>query len=130
MGSISETGHAKNMANFNEMLSFVSAYDTDYKPAKASIRLAELQTLSNDARNALTHLNAQYSEHRNAKIARDLAFKPLNKLITVFYIQCFHLLPFKPTAINDKFSLAVCKNSLAICKYSLAFIKYSLAICK
>ena len=82
MGSISETGHAKNLANFNELMSFVSSYDTAYKPAKASIRLAELQTLSNDARNALSHLNAQYSEHRNAKIARDLAFKPFSNLIT------------------------------------------------
>lgn len=82
MGSISETGHAKNLANFNELMSFVSAYDSDYKPAKASISLAELQTLSNDARNALSHLNAQYSGHRNAKIARDLAFNPFSNVIT------------------------------------------------
>jgi hypothetical protein len=82
MKSISETGHAKNLANFNEMMSFVSAYDTDYKPAKATIGLAGLQKLSDDARNALADLNEQYSVYRNAAIARDLAFKPFSDLIT------------------------------------------------
>src|SRR5450759_5184180 len=82
MKRFSETGHAKNLANFNELMSFVSAYDTDYKPAKASIGLAELQTLSNEARNALSDLNVQYSVYRNAAIARDLAFKPFSNLIT------------------------------------------------
>jgi len=79
---MSETGHAKNLANFNELLSFVSAYDTDYKPAKASISLASLQILSNEARNALADLNVLNSAYRNAAIARELAFKPLNKLMT------------------------------------------------
>jgi hypothetical protein len=70
------------MANFNEMRSFVSTYGADYKPAKASIGLAELQTLSDDARNVLDYLNEQNSAWRNAAIERDLAFKPLNQLIT------------------------------------------------
>jgi hypothetical protein len=82
MGTISETGHAKNLANFNEMRSYVSGYDADYKPAKASIGLDALQTLSDDARNALADLNEQYSVWRNAVIARDLAFKPFSNLIT------------------------------------------------
>lgn len=82
MKSISETGHAKNLANFNEMRSFVSTYGTDYNPAKASIGLAELQTLSDNARNALADLNEQYSVYRNAAIARDLTFKPFSNLIT------------------------------------------------
>jgi len=82
MGSVSETGHAKNLANFNELLSFVSAYDTDYKPAKASISLAELQKLSNEARNALADLNTLNSAWRKAAIERDVAFKPLSKLMT------------------------------------------------
>ena len=82
MKSISETGHAKNLATFNEMRSFVSTYGSDYNPAKASIGLAELQTLSDDAGNALADLNERYSDWRNAKIALDLALKPFSNLIT------------------------------------------------
>ena len=34
MVSTSETGHSKNVANFDELISFVSAYNTDYKPTR------------------------------------------------------------------------------------------------
>ena len=39
---MAETGHAKNVANFETMISFVTAYGGDYKPANAAINLANL----------------------------------------------------------------------------------------
>jgi hypothetical protein len=82
MVSTSETGHAKNLASFDELISFVSAYGEVYKPSKASISLAALRKLSADSRNVLTSVNATLPTHSNAVAARGVAFKPLTPLIT------------------------------------------------
>ncbi|MFA6401072.1 MAG: hypothetical protein WCX31_05525 [Salinivirgaceae bacterium] len=42
MTSTSETGHAKNVTNFDELISFVTGYGTTYNPSKDSIKLAAL----------------------------------------------------------------------------------------
>ncbi|HMT07566.1 MAG TPA: hypothetical protein PKA82_06145 [Pyrinomonadaceae bacterium] len=39
---MAETGHAKNVANFETMISFVTGYGGDYKPSNAAIALAQL----------------------------------------------------------------------------------------
>ena len=46
MASTSETGHAKNVANFDDLISFVTGYGTAYNLSKATIKLTALQTLS------------------------------------------------------------------------------------
>jgi hypothetical protein len=82
MASTSETGHAKNVANFDELISFIKGYGTDYNPSKASIKLTALQTLSINAKNAIDGLNAALPAYTNAVAAREAAFAPLSKLIT------------------------------------------------
>lgn len=82
MTSTSETGHAKNVANFNELISFVSGYGEAYNPSKASIKLTALQTLLADAMSAMDAVNAAMPAYSNAVSAREAAFEPLNKLIT------------------------------------------------
>jgi len=82
MASTSETGHAKNVANFDELISFVKGYGTDYNPTKASLCLPELQNLSTRAKNAIDVVNAALPAYTNAVAAREVAFAPLNKLIT------------------------------------------------
>jgi len=37
MASTSETGHAKNVANFEDLISFCTGYGTAYNPSKAAI---------------------------------------------------------------------------------------------
>lgn len=39
---MAETGHAKNVANFESMISFCTGYGPDYKPGNAAINLANL----------------------------------------------------------------------------------------
>ena len=41
---MSETGHAKQVANFETLVSFVTGYGGDYKPSNAMIELAQLNT--------------------------------------------------------------------------------------
>jgi hypothetical protein len=82
MASTSETGHAKNVANFDELISFVTGYGTAYNPSKASISLSALQTLSASAKNAVNEVNSALPDYSNAVAAREAAFTPLSKLIT------------------------------------------------
>jgi hypothetical protein len=82
MASTSETGHAKNAANFDDLISFVTGYGVTYNPSRASINLAALQAISANAKNAISALNAALPAYSNAVATREVAFAPLNKLIT------------------------------------------------
>ena len=54
MASTSETGHAKNVANFQDLIEFVTGYGATYNPSKNSLKLAELITLKTSAENSLS----------------------------------------------------------------------------
>ena len=82
MASTSETGHAKNVANFDELISFVAGYGIVYNPSKTTIKLPALQTLATNARNAINAVNAALPPYSNAVSAREVAFAPLSKLST------------------------------------------------
>ena len=45
MASTSETGHAKNIANFQDLISFCQGYGTLYNPTKESLKIPQLQEL-------------------------------------------------------------------------------------
>ncbi len=49
MASTSETGHAKNVANFEDLISFCTSYGTANNPSKAAIQLPALNTLYSNA---------------------------------------------------------------------------------
>lgn len=82
MASTSETGHAKNVANFEELIGFCNGYGAAYNPSKASIKIASLQTLLTNAQNALASVKVAKTEFDNATNDREVAFAPLKKLIT------------------------------------------------
>lgn len=82
MASTTETGHAKNVANFEDMVSFVTGYGATYNPSKNSIKLPQLNALLTNAKNSLTAVNTALIPFNNAVNAREIAFKPLSKLIT------------------------------------------------
>ena len=82
MPSTSETGHAKNVANFQDLISFCNAYGASYNPNKTSISLAALNTKHTDAINALAAVNTSIPPSTNAINQREIVFNPLSKLIT------------------------------------------------
>lgn len=82
MASTTETGHAKNVAHLDELISFVLGYGTDYNPSKLSIKSDALQTLSGYAKKAIDGVNAALPAYSNAVAAREAAFAPLSKLVT------------------------------------------------
>jgi hypothetical protein len=82
MASSSETGHAKNVANFDEMIYDLHGYETDYNPSKLSIKIDALEILSVNAKKSVDGVNAAMPAYTNAVAARDVAFSPLSKLVT------------------------------------------------
>lgn len=82
MKTIYETGHAKNAANFETLISFITAYGPAYNPSRASIALGSLQTVATNANAALAQVNTVLASYGNAVAAREVAFEPLKKLST------------------------------------------------
>ena len=82
MSSNSETGHAKNVANFEDLISFCTGYGTAYNPSKVSIKLPALNTLFTSAKNSLIAVSSSATAFNNAVNARQIVFDPLKKLTT------------------------------------------------
>ena len=82
MSSKSETGHAVNVANFNELISFVTGYGEAYNPSNEAIALRTLQTVASNSAAALEAIYTAQGPYNNAVAAREVAFDPLSKLVT------------------------------------------------
>jgi hypothetical protein len=82
MPSTSETGHAKNVANFEDIISFCTGYGASYNPSNPAIQLSQLAHTYNDGVTALASVNTLLPAYTNAINARDIVFSPLSKLIT------------------------------------------------
>lgn len=82
MASTSETGHAKNVANFEDLISFCTGYGATYNPSKAAIQIASLNTLHTNAQGSITGVNSSKTAFTNATNSRQTAFDPLKKLCT------------------------------------------------
>lgn len=82
MPTTSETGHAKNVANFEALISFCTGYGAAYNPSKASIKLTALSALLTSANASLTAVNTALAPYGAALNAREAAFAPLSKLVT------------------------------------------------
>lgn len=76
MSKTYETGHAKNVANFETLLSYIAGYEDAYKPSNASIKLSNLKQKAELARTVSQHVNEVAALHSNEVAARELAFEP------------------------------------------------------
>ena len=82
MPSTSETGHAKNVANFEDLISFCNGYGAAYNPSKAALTITELNKLQTNAKASLQQAKTTKTSFDNATNARQLAFKDLKPLAT------------------------------------------------
>ena len=82
MASKSETGCIQNVANFETLISYITAFGADYKPSKTSLTIPELQKILSEAKQTLNGVNIAFSAHSNAIADREAAFEPLSKLVT------------------------------------------------
>lgn len=83
-----ETGHAKNVANFQDLIAFCTGYGATYNPTKTALKLPQLNTLFTSGQNALADVvtkNTAYNNAVNARIATFDGFRALcTRIINAF----------------------------------------------
>ena len=77
-----ETGHAKNVANFQDLIAFVTGYGATYNPTKNALKLPQLNTLFVSGQNALADVVIKNTAYNNAVNARIATFYGLRALCT------------------------------------------------
>ena len=82
MASQSEVGHAKNVANFQDLITYCTAYGTTYNPSKLALQLTELNTLLTSAQTELANVTTAKNAFDTVTGNRQLAFEPLKSLAT------------------------------------------------
>jgi hypothetical protein len=91
MASTSETGHAKNIANFQDLISFCQGYGASYNPTKESLKILQLQALYQLAQDKLNATKTQKTTFDTATNERRNSFanlKPLaTKIINAFAVS-------------------------------------------
>lgn len=82
MTKISESGHAKNVANFEELTTTVNGYGEGYNPTREALKLIALLAVLSNSKKAIEAVNAAIPAYTRAIAAREAAFMPLSKLVT------------------------------------------------
>ena len=82
MASTSETGHAKNVANFQDLIEFVTGYGISYNPSKNSLKLPQLIALKASAEGNLADIISKNTNYNNKVNERITAFSGLKSLST------------------------------------------------
>lgn len=82
MPSTSETGHAKNIANFQDLIAFVTGYGATYNPSKNALKLPQLNALLTTSQTKLADVITKNTAYNNSVNDRMLAFDGLKALST------------------------------------------------
>ncbi|WP_396170760.1 hypothetical protein [Flavobacterium sp.] len=82
MASTSETGHAKNVANFQDLIEFVTGYGATYNPSKNSLKLSQLISLKASAEGNLADVISKNTNYNNKVNKRITAFSGLKSFST------------------------------------------------
>jgi len=82
MANFSEVGHAKNAANFEDLISYCTGYGVTYNPVLNAIKIANMNTQKTSANNAIANVSATFTTFKIATNSREIVFLPLKKLAT------------------------------------------------
>ncbi len=82
MASTSETGHNKNVSNFESLIAFCKGYGADYNPSEITLTLTELQKKFTTCQASLKAVSTLIVPYSKAIDERDLVFKPIKPLTT------------------------------------------------
>jgi hypothetical protein len=80
MASTTETGHAKNVANFGLLIAEVTQMGADYNPTNPSIALTALTTKKAACDHVMERVITSTVPYKNAVNARDMAYAGMSKL--------------------------------------------------
>ena len=82
MATFSEIGHAKNIANFQDLIAFVESYGSIYNPSKNALKLPQLNALVTMSQTHLEEVITKNTIYNNAVNERIIEFANLKGLST------------------------------------------------
>ena len=82
MANNPETGHAKNVANLQELIAFITSYGATYNPPRNAIKLTQLSAILASSQKTLADVIVKNTEFNNKIIERTKAFATLKPLST------------------------------------------------
>ncbi|ELY2018236.1 hypothetical protein SL053_002154 [Flavobacterium psychrophilum] len=82
MASTSETGHSKNVSNFETIISYCTGYGVTYNPSNSDILLSELTTFHTESKASVKLVKTTETPFNDVEGQRKLIFKPLKPLST------------------------------------------------
>lgn len=82
MPSTVETGHSKNVANFETLITFCKGYGAEYQPSEPNQSIVTMETLYASGKASITAVNQALPPYSKAVELREIAFEPLSKLAT------------------------------------------------
>ena len=82
MASTSETGHTKNIAHYETLISFCTGYGVIYNPSNNALKIATMQAQLTAAKQSMTDLSVANTTGQVSVNAREIAFQPLKKMAT------------------------------------------------
>ena len=82
MAQTSETGHAKNVSNFAQLVAICTSYGAIYQPSNPAIQLQGLDNVLVKAKGCMSSINSADAIFSNALSTRVMAFNPFRKLVT------------------------------------------------
>jgi hypothetical protein len=82
MASMNETGHAKNVANFYDLITVCKGFGNRYNPVRKELSIAQLEAQWQQAQQLQAALNKAIAPRITAVAAKDELFKGLGKRTT------------------------------------------------
>ena len=82
MASTSETGHTKNIAHFQSLISFCTGYGTAYNPVNNALKVVNMQAQLAAAQLEVQNVLLTGTTNQAAVNARSIAFQDFRKLAT------------------------------------------------
>lgn len=100
MASTSEKGHAKNVANLQDLIAFVTGYGATYNPTKTALKLVQLNTLATTSQTNLADVITKNTAYNNKVNERAIAFSTL-KTVATRLINALEITDATPQKIKD-----------------------------
>ena len=82
MSNTKDTGHSKNVSNFNALIVKVKGYGAKYNPSNQAISIQALEDLAVSAKESIDMLDTTLPAYQLGVDQRQMAFEPVSRLAT------------------------------------------------
>lgn len=118
-GRTYQTGHAKNVSNFESLIIFVEGYGAVYNPGKELLKLESLNQLKEIAILKLNEVNVTLSAYTHTVTERETAFEGIDTYVTNMYLQLRAYEPSKNVLADMQSYIRKFKGRRAVPKITL-----------